>query len=142
MSLAEMISPFLGRLALAWFFLSDAYMRALQWNGTIAWMAAKHIPAPAILLFVALSAMILGGLSLMLGFRAKVGALMLFAVHGGRRHVLLHNYWVIQDAAAAPGGLRNLHPQRGYRGRVAAGTGHWTRPFCGRQCQAARPHEH
>jgi putative oxidoreductase len=98
MSLAEMISPFIGRLALAWFFLSDAYMRALQWNSTIAWMAAKHLPAPAILLFVSLAAMILGGLSLMLGFRAKAGALVLFAFTVVTT-ILLHNYWVIQDAA-------------------------------------------
>lgn len=99
MSLAEMISPFIGRVALAWFFLSDAYMRALQWNDTVSWMAEKHVPAPAILLFVALAAMILGGLSLLLGFRTKAGALILFAFTVAVT-VSMHNYWVIQDAAA------------------------------------------
>lgn len=98
MSFAELISPFIGRVALAWFFLSDAYLRAAQWNATVALMAEKHIPAPAILLFVALAAMILGGLSLLLGFRAKVGALILFA-YTVVTTILMHNYWVIQDAA-------------------------------------------
>ena len=97
MSLAEMISPFLGRLALAWFFLSDAYLRAIDWNGTIALMAEKNIPAPGVLLFVALSAMVLGGLSLLLGFRTKVGALLLFAFTVAST-VMLHNYWVLHDA--------------------------------------------
>ena len=104
MSFAELISPFIGRVALAWFFLSDAYLRAAQWNATVALMAEKHIPAPAILLFVALAAMILGGLSLLLGFRAKVGALILFA-YTVVTTILMHNYWVIQDAAAAQRGL-------------------------------------
>ena len=98
MSLGEMIAPILGRLALAWFFLSDAYMRATEWNGTLALLAGKHLPAPAIILFVALSAMILGGLSLLLGLRTKAGALVLFALLIAST-VLLHNFWVLQDAA-------------------------------------------
>ena len=98
MSLAEMISPFIGRLALAWFFLSDAYMRASDWNGTIALMQDKAIPAPAVSLFVALSAMILGGLSLLTGFKTKVGALLLFAFTIAST-LLLHNYWQLADAA-------------------------------------------
>jgi putative oxidoreductase len=98
MSLAEIISPLLGRLALAWFFLSDAYMRATEWNSTVALLAAKHIPAPGVMLFVALSALILGSLSLLLGFRTKAGALLLFAFTIAST-VLLHNYWVLQDVA-------------------------------------------
>ena len=98
MSLAEIISPLLGRLALVWFFVSDAYLRAADWNGTVALMAAKHIPAPGVMLFVALSAMILGSLSLLLGFRTKAGALLLFAFTIAST-VLLHNYWVLQDVA-------------------------------------------
>lgn len=98
MSLAELISPFIGRLALAWFFLSDAYMRANDWNGTIALMVDKQIPAPGVTLFLALSMMILGGLSLLLGFRTKVGALLLFAFTIAST-LLLHNYWQLQDAA-------------------------------------------
>ena len=97
MSLAEMISPFLGRLALAWFFLSDAYLRATDWNGTLALMTEKNIPAPGVLLFVALAAMILGGLSLLLGMRTKVGALLLFAFTVVST-LLLHNYWLLPDA--------------------------------------------
>jgi len=98
MSLAEVISPFIGRLALAWFFLSDAYMRVSDWNGTIALMKDKDIPVPDVSLFFALSAIILGGLSLLLGFKTKVGALLLFAFTIAST-LLLHNYWELQDAA-------------------------------------------
>jgi len=44
MSLAETISPLIGRWLIAWFFLSEAYTRASSWSGTIEMMAAKHIP--------------------------------------------------------------------------------------------------
>jgi putative oxidoreductase len=58
----------------------------------------KQIPAPGVTLFLALSMMILGGLSLLLGFRTKVGALLLFAFTIAST-LLLHNYWQLQDAA-------------------------------------------
>ncbi|MGQ0742406.1 MAG: DoxX family membrane protein [Alphaproteobacteria bacterium] len=99
MSLAERISPLLGRLALAWFFLSDAYMRASDWSGTVALLNGKNIPVPEIVLFVALSAMVLGGLSLVLGLRTKAGAALLFAFTITST-VLLHDYWTLADAEA------------------------------------------
>lgn len=99
MSLAERISPFIGRLALAWFFLSDAYMRLAGWTETIQWLQTKNIPSPAVVLFVALAAMILGGLSLLFGFRTKAGALLLFIYAVGST-VLMHDYWTVEDVAA------------------------------------------
>jgi putative oxidoreductase len=99
MSLGEAIAPFLGRLLLSWFFLSEAYRYAEDWSGTATLMAMKDVPAPGILLFVALAAMILGGLSLLLGWKARLGALALFAftlVCTG----MMHDYWTIDDVAA------------------------------------------
>jgi putative oxidoreductase len=99
MSLAERISPFLGRLALAWFFLSDAYMRGSDWSGTVALLNEKQIPVPEIVLFISLSALALGGLSLLFGLRTKAGAALLFAFTVAST-VLLHDYWTLADASA------------------------------------------
>src|ERR1043166_7430961 len=62
MSLSEYISPLLGRLAIAWFFLSEAYTRARDWDATVTLMSMSHVPQAPLLLVLALVVMILGGL--------------------------------------------------------------------------------
>jgi putative oxidoreductase len=99
MSLGEAIAPFLGRLLLSWFFLSEAYRYAGDWSGTTTLMAMKDVPAPGVLLFVALAAMILGGLSLFLGWKTRLGALALFAFTLASTG-MMHDYWTIGDEAA------------------------------------------
>ena len=103
MSFGETIAPFLGRVMLAWFFLSEAYWRLLDWGATVQLMSFQDIPAPDIVLFVSLLLMVLGSLALLLGFRTRVGALVLFLV---LFLVLLvstvgmHDFWNIQNAGA------------------------------------------
>ena len=79
MSLAEIISPLIGRWALAWFFLSEAFTRAHNWSATISLMDAKNIPDAAPLLALALIVMVMGGLALALGYHVRHGAIALFA---------------------------------------------------------------
>jgi putative oxidoreductase len=98
MSFGEAIAPFLGRLLLAWFFLSEAWRYAGDWSGTTTLLAMKDIPAPGILLFVALAAMAIGGLSLLFGLRTRLGALALFAFTMVST-VTVHDYWTLTDAA-------------------------------------------
>jgi len=98
-SFSEQISPLIGRWALAWFFLSAAWDRAAHWNATIHLMAVEHIPAAAPLLALALLVMILGGLSLVLGFYTRHGALILFGFTVVVT-VLMHDYWHIHKAVA------------------------------------------
>ena len=78
MSFSEMISPLLGRLALAWFFLSAAYHIGADWDGQVELLGFAGLPAPPVLLALALIAMILGGLSLLFGFHARHGGVLLF----------------------------------------------------------------
>ncbi len=99
MSFSEMISPMVGRAVLAWFFLSSALSYAAQWEGTIGLMTMKGVPAPALLLALGIVVMILGSLSLLLGFNTRPGALLLFAFTIAAS-VMMHNYWRISDAAA------------------------------------------
>lgn len=98
MSISEWISPFLGRLILAWFFLSEAWWRFNDWNGTLALMHAKHIEDAIPLLALALIVMVLGGISLIFGYHTRPGALLLFGFTVAVS-VAMHGYWKIADAA-------------------------------------------
>ena len=99
MSFSELISPFVGRLVLAWFFLASSFTYGAQWHDTIMLMSMKNLQVPALLLFGAILLMITGGLSLIFGFYARAGALMLFAFTV-TVSVLMHDYWKIADAAS------------------------------------------
>lgn len=99
MSFSELISPFVGRLLLAWFFVANSVAYAGRWEATITLMAMKGVPVPALVLALGLLVMVLGGVSLVLGFHARHGALLLFAFTV-IASVLMHDYWHIRDAAA------------------------------------------
>lgn len=99
MSFSELISPFIGRLVLAWFFLSEAYARIGAWDANVSLMTILNVPAPPLLLALGLIVMVLGGLSLLLGFHARHGAMLLFGFTVAAT-VLMHDYWNIKDAAA------------------------------------------
>ena len=96
MSFSEYISPLVGRLILAWFFLSQVLHLAGQWDATIQLMALRHLPAPPLLLAVALIVLILGGLSLIIGFQARHGAMLLFGFTVVAS-VAMHDFWVIHN---------------------------------------------
>jgi putative oxidoreductase len=97
MSISEVISPFIGRCVIAWFFLSEAWNRLGNWDATVTLMRMQHIPAAQLLLVIALTVMILGGFSLLLGFHARHGAMLLFGFTIAVS-VLMHDYWKLQNA--------------------------------------------
>ena len=92
MSFGESIAPLFGRWVLAWFFLTQAYHHALDWDNTALLLAMKAVPTPPAVLLVTLIGLVMGSLSLLVGFRTRVGALVLFAITIGAT-VTLHDYW-------------------------------------------------
>ena len=54
MSFGESIAPLLGRLVLCWFFITQVYRYAADWNGTAMLLTMKEVPAPPVLLFIGL----------------------------------------------------------------------------------------
>lgn len=96
MSISEWISPFVGRMALAWFFLGEAWARTSDWTGTLGMMGAAHVPAAPVLLVLALAIMVLGGISLALGYHARHGAMLLFGFIIAAS-LALHAYWTMPD---------------------------------------------
>lgn len=128
MSFGEAIAPFLGRVLLAWFFLSEGYAIANDWNGTTTLMAMKDLPTPGALLFVALAVMALGGLSILFGLRARLGALALFGFTIVVT-LLMHDYWTIHEATARAADydlfIRNLAIAGGLLMIVGMGAGNF-----------------
>jgi putative oxidoreductase len=99
MSLGESIAPLFGRWVLAWFFLTQACSHALTWNSTTLLLAMKSVPAPPVILLIALVGLVVGSLSLLIGFRTRIGALVLFTITVGGT-VTMHDYWTLQAEVA------------------------------------------
>ena len=97
MSVSERISPLVGRLVIAWFFLSEAWWRLNNWEGTATLMHMKHISNPHLFLGLALVVMVLGALALAFGYQTRPGALALFGLTI-IASVMLHDYWKIHDS--------------------------------------------
>lgn len=97
MSFAELISPVIGRAALAWFFLASALGIINDFEGQAQLMTIKHLPVPPLLLVAVLMVQILGGLSLLAGFHARAGALLLFAFTM-IVSMVMHDFWHVSDA--------------------------------------------
>ena len=99
MSFVESLAPLAGRLVLAWYFLSQAYRYALDWNNTAILLSMRNIPVPPVFLAVAVAATVLASVSLLLGFRTRIGALVLFAITLALT-LALHNFWHIRAPIA------------------------------------------
>lgn len=102
MSFSETISPFLGRCAFCWFYLTSAADIMANWHGVAATMDAKHIPLPPLMLLLALLVIFMGVISLFFGYHARYGAVMLFAVTITAAFAL-HDYWHYADSGARAG---------------------------------------
>ena len=68
----------IGRILMGIIFVESGFGKIMDFDGTAAYMAAKGMPMVSLLLLGAIAAEIGGGLSLILGFRARLGALALF----------------------------------------------------------------
>ena len=90
----------LGRLVLVAIFLGSAANHIQHYQKTVTEMEDHHVPYPQVLLPGALAFMIAGSLSVLVGYKARIGALLLlvFLVLAA---VYFHNFWVHpQDSKA------------------------------------------
>lgn len=99
MSISELLSPLVGRVAFGWFFLSQVAVYGGNWEGTVTLMSFRGIPGAPFILAVVLLLLVMGSLSLILGFHARYGALMLFTVTI-LAAVMMHDYWRLTDPMA------------------------------------------
>ena len=77
MQLVEKILPLLARLFLSAIFLYSGINKIFNFSSTAQYMEKKSIVFPEVFLVGAILFLIVGGLSVLLGYKAKYGALML-----------------------------------------------------------------
>lgn len=90
----------IGRLLLAFLFVYSGFGKIGGFEGTAASIAAKHVPMPEIATTIAIVIEFIGGLMIVVGWRARwaafaVAAFTLVAT------ILYHNFWAMADAAIA-----------------------------------------
>jgi len=100
MSFSEVIAPLLGRIAIGWYLITQAWGYAKDWSGTMDMLQAHHIAAPPVLFGLFLAIVALASLALILGYQTRYFAMALFAVMLAIA-ILLHAYWKLQGDARA-----------------------------------------
>ncbi len=99
MQAVEQFGPVVGRILLALIFVMSGFGKITGWEGTAGYMASVGMPVVTLFLIGAIVLEIGGGLSLILGFKARWGALALI-VFTIPATVLFHNFWAMEGADA------------------------------------------
>ncbi|MFN3152790.1 DoxX family protein [Bremerella sp.] len=88
-----------GRLFIVTIFLMSALGNKIpQFSGVAQYMASEGVPAPQVMLAGAIVFLIVGGLSILLGFYARVGAVLLFTFLVLATY-FFHDFWTFEGEA-------------------------------------------
>lgn len=87
-----------GRILLAAIFLTSGFGKLTGFEGTVGYIASKHLPLPQVAAIIAILCELGGGILLLVGFKARWAGLVLaiFTLAAG---LLFHDYWSLTDAA-------------------------------------------
>ena len=90
----------IGRICLSAIFILSGIGKFVDYQSTAGYMAAKGMTMVPVFLYAAALIELIGGLSLLLGFKARCGAalLMLYLIPVT---VIFHDFWNVSDAAMA-----------------------------------------
>ncbi|RMF14513.1 MAG: DoxX family protein [Candidatus Dadabacteria bacterium] len=85
-----------GRILLALIFVMSGLSKIPGWDQTAAYMASEGMPMVPLFLAGAIVFEVLGGLSVMAGFYARVGAaaLIIFLIPAT---LIFHDFWTLND---------------------------------------------
>jgi putative oxidoreductase len=85
----------IGRILLSLIFLISAAGKLFNFTGTAGMMSAKGFPVASLFLVGAIAFELLGGLSVLTGFKARLGAavLIIFLIP---TTLIFHNFWAVQ----------------------------------------------
>ncbi len=118
----------LGRVMIAAVFLLSAVGNKIpNFNDVVKAMAAEGVPLPAVALAGAIVFLIAGSLSVVAGFKARVGALLLL-IFLGLATFYFHDFWNFKGAAKdaqVQSFLKNLAVGGGLVLLMAAGPGRY-----------------
>jgi uncharacterized membrane protein YphA (DoxX/SURF4 family) len=90
----------LGRVLFGAFFIMSAYSHLTKVGMMAQYAGSKGVPAPTLAVPVTGLMLLGGGLSILLGFQPRIGALLLVAFLVPTA-VIMHRFWGLPDAAAA-----------------------------------------
>lgn len=88
-------APLVGRVCLSAIFLLSGINKIGNWDQTAGYMASKGMPLVPLFLAGAIVFEVAGGLSVLLGYKARVGAalLIVFLIPAT---LIFHNFWALE----------------------------------------------
>ena len=85
---------FVGRILICLIFISAAVNKLTHWDQNAQYMATKGMTNIPVLLILAMITEFVGGLSLLLGYKPRLGALLLFLFLIPAT-IIFHNFWEV-----------------------------------------------
>jgi putative oxidoreductase len=130
-----------ARTMLALIFLMSALGNKIpNFNGIAQYMGSEGVPAPKFLLAGAIAFLLVGSASLILGYKARIGAALLF-VFLVLATYYFHDFWTFADAAERQQQtiqfMKNLSMMGAMLFVVANGAGPWSLDQRGQSLAAA-----
>ena len=92
---SESIVPLAGRLMMSAIFIFSGLGKFAGHAAMAGFAASKGLPAADLAIWLAAAVEILGGLSILLGFQARIGAWLLF-LFLIPTSLVFHNFWALQ----------------------------------------------
>ena len=89
-------APLTGRILISAIFLLSGVGKIGDWSGTAGYMAAYGMPAVPFFLFMAIVFELAGGLSVLTGFKARWGAVLLI-VFLIPATLIFHAFWAVEQ---------------------------------------------
>jgi len=91
-------APLVGRVLLAVIFIVAGLSKVFDWHGTAGYMAAQGLPAVPALLFLTILTEVGGGVSLLVGFKTRWAAALLFGFLAVVT-LAMHPFWGFEGQA-------------------------------------------
>ncbi|MBA0124433.1 DoxX family protein [Haloechinothrix sp. YIM 98757] len=105
----------IGRILFAILFVGSGVNHLMQVNGMTGYAQSRGVPLPKVAVVVSGIVIIIGGLSVLLGIWADLGALLLL-IHVVLSAALMHTFWTETDEQARQGEMTHFMKNVGLAG--------------------------
>lgn len=95
MNSANDITTLAGRILIAVIFLISGFFKVGGYAQIVAYATAVHLPAPGVAIAAAAAVELAGGLAILVGFKTRFAAWLLFLYLIPVTYVF-HNFWAVQ----------------------------------------------